>query len=167
MLNAELDDAQAQTGIKSAGRDVSNLRYAEDTTIMEENEEELKSLLMEVKEGSEKVGLKLNIQKARIVASGPITSWQINGETMETVRGFLFLGSKITANCDCSHKIKRQLLLGRKSVINLDSILKSRDITLLTKVSIVKARMWALTHVRVEVVHDIQSSHVQMWELDY
>ena len=163
MLNAELDDAQAQTGIKSAGRDVSNLRYAEDTTLMAENEEELKSLLMEVKEGSEKVGLKLNIQKARIMASGPITSWQINGETMETVRGFLFLGSKITANCDCSHKIKRQLLLGRKSVINLDSILKSRDITLLTKVSIVKARMWALTHVRVEVVHDIQSSHVQMW----
>ena len=141
MLNAELDDAQAQTGIKSAGRDVSNLRYAEDTTLMAENEEELKSLLMEVKEGSEKVGLKLNIQKARIMASGPITSWQINGETMETVRGFLFLGSKITANCDCSHKIKRQLLLGRKSVINLDSILKSRDITLLTKVSIVKARM--------------------------
>ena len=163
MLNAELDDAQAQTGIKSAGRDVSNLRYAEDTTLMAENEEELKSLLMEVKEGSEKVGLKLNIQKARIMASGPITSWQINGETMETVRGFLFLGSKITTNCDCSHKIKRQLLLGRKSVINLDSILKSRDITLLTKVSIVKARMWALTHVRVEVVHDIQSSHVQMW----
>ena len=141
MLNAELDDAQAQTGIKSAGRDVSNLRYAEDTTLMAENEEELKSLLMEVKEGSEKVGLKLNIQKARIMASGPITSWQINEETMETVRGFLFLGSKITANCDCSHKIKRQLLLGRKSVINLDSILKSRDITLLTKVSIVKARM--------------------------
>ena len=141
MLNAELDDAQTQTGIKSAGRDVSNLRYAEGTALMAENEEELKSLLMEVKEGSEKVGLKLNIQKARIVASGPITSWQINGETMETVRGFLFLGSKITANCDCSHKIKRQLLLGRKSVINLDSILKSRDITLLTKVSIVKARM--------------------------
>ena len=167
MLNAELDDAQAQTGIKSAGRDVSNLRYAEDTALMAENEEELKSLLMEVKEGSEKVGLKLNIQKARIVASGPITSWQINGETMETVRGFLFLGSKIIANCDCSHKIERQLLLGRKSVINLDSILKSRDITLLTKVSIVKARMWALTHVRVEVVHDIQCSHVQMWELDY
>ena len=103
MLNAELDDAQTQTGIKSAGRDVSNLRYAEGTALMAENEEELKSLLMEVKEGSEKVGLKLNIQKARIVASGPITSWQINGETMETVRGFLFLGSKITANCDCSH----------------------------------------------------------------
>ena len=132
MLNAELDDAQAQTGIKSAGRDVSNLRYAEDTALMAEKEEELKCLLMEVKEGSEKVGLKLNIQKARIMAAGPITSWQINGETMETVRGFLFLGSKITANCDCSHKIKRQLLLGRKSVINLDSILKSRDITLLT-----------------------------------
>ena len=120
-------------GIKIAGRNISNLRYADDTTLMAENEE-LKSLLMKVKEESEKVGLKLNIQKTKIMASGPITSWQIDGETVETVAEFIFLGSKITADGDCSHEIKRHLLLGKKVMTNLDSILKSRDITLQTKV---------------------------------
>ena len=118
---------------------ISNLRYADDTTLMAESEEELKSLLMKVKEESEKVGLKLNIQKTKIMASRPITSWQTDGEIMETVRDFIFLGSKITVNGDCSHEIKRHLLLGRKAMTNLDSILKSRDITLLTKVHIVRA----------------------------
>ena len=135
-----LDGAQA--GIKIAGRNINNLRYAVDTTLMAENEEELKSLLMKVKEESEKVGLKLNIQKTKIIASGPITSWQIDEGTMETVRDFIFLGSKITADGDCSHKIKRHLLLGRKALTNLDSILKSRDITLLTKVHTVKAMVF-------------------------
>ena len=134
MRNAGLDEAQA--GIKFAGRNINNLRYADDTTHMAESEEELKSLF---KEESEKVGLKLNIQKTKIMASGPITSWQIDGETMETVRNFIFLGSKITADGDCSHEIKRSLLLGRKVMTNLDSILKSRDITLPTKVHLVKA----------------------------
>ena len=120
MWNAGLDEAQ--TGIKIAGRNISNLRYADDTTLMAEREEELKSLLMKVKEESEKVGLKLNIQKTKIMASGPITSWQIDGETMEIVRDFIFFGSKITADCDCSHEIKRHLLLGRKVMTNLDSI---------------------------------------------
>ena len=128
MWNARLEEAQA--GIKIAGRNINNLRYADDTTLMAESEEELKSLLMKVKEESKKVGLKLNIQKTTIMASGPITSWQIDGETMETVADFIFLGSKITADGDCSHEIKRRLLLGRKVVSNLDSILKSRDITL-------------------------------------
>ena len=127
MQNAGLDEAQA--GIKIAGRNINNLRYADDTTLMAESEEELKSLLMKVKEGSEKAGLKLNIQRTKIMASGPITSWQTNGQTMETVRDFIFLGSKITADGDCSHEIKRHLLLGRKVMINLDSKLKSRDIT--------------------------------------
>ena len=127
------------TGIKIAGRNINNLRYADDTTLMAESEEELKSLLMNVKEESEKVGLKLNIQKMKIMASSPITSWQTDGETVETVADFIFLGSKITAHGDCSHEIKRRLLLGRKVVTNLDSILKSRDITLLTKVRLVKA----------------------------
>ena len=127
MGNAGLDEAQA--GIKIAGRNINNLRYADDTTLMAESEEELKSLLMKSKEESEKVGLKLNIQKTKIMASGPITSWQIDGETMETVRDFI-LGSKITADGVCSHEIKRRLLLGRKAMKNLDSILKSRDITL-------------------------------------
>ena len=136
MRNAGLEEAQA--GMKIAGRNISNLRYADDTTLMAESEEELKSLLMKIKE-SEKVGLKLNIQKTKIVASGPITSWEIDGEKMETVRDFVFLGSKITAEGDCSHEIKRRLLLGREAMINLDSILKSRDITLLTKVHLVKA----------------------------
>ena len=137
MRNARLDEAQA--GIKIAGRNISNLKYADDTTLMAESEEELKSLLMKVKQESEKVGLTLNIQKTKIMASGPITSWEIDGETMETVTDFIILGSKITADCDCSHEIKRRLLLGRKAMTNLDSILKSRDITLPTKVRIVKA----------------------------
>ena len=132
MWNAGLEEAQA--GIKIAGRNINNLRYADDTTLRAESEEELKSLLMKVKEESEKVGLNLNIQKTKIMASGPITSWQIDGETMETVTDFTFLGSKITADGDYSHEIKRPLLLGRKAMTNLDSILKSRDITLPTKV---------------------------------
>ena len=131
MQNAGLDEAQA--GIKTARRNANNLRYADDTTLMAEIEEELKSLLIKVKEETEKIGLKLNIQKTKIMACGPITSWQIDGETMETVADFIFLGSKITADGDCSHKIKRCLLLGRKAMTNLDSILKSRDITLPTK----------------------------------
>ena len=126
MRNAGLEEAQ--TGIKIAGRNINNLRYADDTTLMEESEEELKSHLMKVKEESEKVGLKLNIQKMKIMASGPITSWEIDGETVETVSDFLFGGSKITEDGDCSHEIKRRLLLGRKVMSNLDSILKSRDI---------------------------------------
>ena len=138
MRNAGLDEAQA--GIKTAGRNVNNLRYADDTTLMAESEEELESLLMKVKEESEKVGLKLNIQKTKIIASGPITSWQIGGETVETVRDFIFLGSKISANGDCSHEIKR--LLGRKAMTTLDSILKSRDTTLPTKVYLVKAMVF-------------------------
>ena len=137
MRNAGLEEAQA--GIKIARRNINNLRYADDTTIMAESKEELKSLLMKVKEESEKVGLKLNIQKTNIMASGPITSWQIDGETVEMVADFIFLGSKITADGDCSHEIKRHLLLGRKVMINLDSILKSRDITLSKKVHLVKA----------------------------
>ena len=137
MRNAGLDEAQA--GIKIARRNINNLRYADDTTLMAGSEEELKSLLMKVKEESEKVGLKLNIQKTKIMASGPITSWQIDGETMETVTDFIFWGSKITADGDCSHEIKRCIFLGKKVMTNLDSILKSRDITLPTKVRLVKA----------------------------
>ena len=129
---------EAQAGIKIAGRNINNLRNADDTTLMAESEEELKSLLIKVKEESEKAGLKLSIQKAKIMASGPITSWQINGETIEKGRDFIFLGSKITADGDCSHEIKRRLLLGRKAVTNLDSILKSRDIPLPAKVRLVK-----------------------------
>jgi len=139
MRNAGLDEAQA--GIKIAGRNINNLRYADDTTLMAESEE-LKRFLMKVKEGSEKVGLKLNIQKTKIMASDPITSWQIDGETVETVADFIFLGSKITAGGDFSHEIKRRLLLGRKVMTNLDSILKSRDITLLTKVCLVTAMVF-------------------------
>ena len=139
MRNAGLEDAQA--GIKIAGRNIKNLRYADDTTLMAESEE-LKSLLMKVKEESEKVGLKLNIQKKKIMASSPNTSWQLDGETVETVTDFIFLGSKITADGDCSHEIKRRLLLGRKAMTNLDSILKSRDITLPTKVCLVKAMVF-------------------------
>ena len=127
MRNARLDEAQA--GIKISGRNINNLRYADDTTLLAESEGELKSFLMKVKEESEKVGLQLNIQKAKIMASGPITSWQIDGETMERVSEFIFLGSKITVDSDCSHEIKRHLLLGRKTMTKLDSILKSRDIT--------------------------------------
>ena len=140
MRNAGLEETQ--TGIKIARRNINNLRYADDNTLMAESEEELKSLLMKVKEKSEKAGLKLNIQKMKITATSPITSWQIDGETMETVRDFIFLGFKITADGDCSHEIKRRLLLGRKVMTNLDSILKSRDITLPTKVSLVKAMVF-------------------------
>ena len=142
MRNAGLDEAQA--GIKTAGRNINNLRYADDTTLMAESEEELKSLLMKVKEESEKVGLKLNIQKTKIMASGSITSWQKGGETMETVRDFILGGSKITADGDCSHEIKRYLLFGRKVMTNLDSILKSRDITLPTEVCLVKAMVFPI-----------------------
>ena len=138
MRNAGLEEA----GIKIAGRNSNNLRYADDTTLMAESEEELKSLLMKVKEETEKVGLKLNFQKTKIMASGPITSLQIDGETVETVADFIFLGSKITADGDCSHEIKRCLLLERKVMTNLDSILKSRDITLPTKICLVKAMVF-------------------------
>ena len=140
MRNAGLDEAQA--GIKIARRNINNLRYSDDTTLMAESKEKLKSLLMKVKEGSEKVGLKVNIQKTKIMASSPIISWQIVGETMETVKDFIFLGSKIIAAGDCSHEIKTRLLLGRKVMANLDSILKSRDITLPTKVHLVKAMVF-------------------------
>ena len=140
MRNAGLDETQA--GIKIAGRNSNNPRYADDTTLMAESEEELKSLLMKVKEESEKVGIKLNIQKTKFMTSGPITSWQIYGETVETVADFIFLGSKITADGACSREIKRCLLLGRKVMTNLDSILKSRDNTLPTKVCLVKAMVF-------------------------
>ena len=150
MRNAGLEEAQA--GIKIAGRNINNLRYADDITLMAESEEELKSLLMKVKEEREIVGLKLNIQKTKIMASGPITSWQIDGETVKTVSDFIFEGSKITGDGDCSHEIKRCLLLGRKVMTILDSIFKSRDITLPTKVHLVKAIF--------------SSSHVWMLELD-
>ena len=153
MRNAGLEETQA--GIKIARRNINNLRYADDTTLMAESEEELKSLLMKVKEENEKVGLKLNIQKTKIMAYGPITSWEIDGETLEIVPDFIFLGSKITADGDCSHEIKRCLLLGRKVMANLDSILKSKYITLSTKVHLVKA------------MYGFSSSHVWMWELDY
>ena len=138
--NAGLEEAQA--GIKIAWRNIYNFRYADETTLMAESEEELKSLLMKVKEESEKVGLKLNIQKTKIMASGPITPWEIDGETVETVSDFILGGSKLTADGDCSHEIKRRLLLGRKVMTNLDSIFKSRDITLLTKVRLVKAMVF-------------------------
>ena len=146
MRNAVLEEAQA--GIKIAGRNINNLRYADDTTLLAESEEELKSLLMKVREESEKVGLKLNIQKTKIMASGPITWWQIDGETVETVADFIFWGSKITAEGNCSHEIKRLLLLRRKVMTNLDSMLKSSDITLPTKVHLVK--------------NGFSNSHVQM-----
>ena len=137
MLSVGMDKARA--GIKMAGRNINNLRYADDTTLMAESKEELKSLLMKIKEESEKAGLKLNIQKMKIMASSPITSWLIDEETMETVRDFIFLGSKTSADGDCSHEIKRSMILGRKVMTNLDSILKSRDTTLPTKVHLVKA----------------------------
>ena len=141
MRTARLDEAQAR--IKAAGRNINNLRYEDDTTLMTESKE-LKSLLLKVKEESEKVGLKLNIQKTKIMASGPIISWQIDGEKMETVWDFVLLGSKITANGDSSHEIKRPLLLGRKAMMNLDSMLKSRDITLLTRIHLVKAMVFVV-----------------------
>ena len=152
MRNAGLDEAQA--GIKNARRNINSLRYADDTTIMAESKEELKSLLMKVKEETEKAGLKLNIQKTKIMASGPITSWQTDGETMETVTDFIFWGSKIAADGDCSHEIQRHLLLGIKAMTNLDSVLKGRDVTLLTKVHIVQS-------------YGFSSSHVWMSELDH
>ena len=154
MRNAGVEEAQA--GIKIAGRNINNLRYADDTTVMEESEEELKSLLMKVKEESEKVGLKLNIQKTKIRASGPITSWEIDGETVETVSDFIFGGSKITG--DCSHEIKRCLLFRRKVMTNLDSALKSRDITLPTKVRLVKAMVFPV------VVYECESWTVKKAE---
>ena len=141
---------EAQAGIKIARRNINDLRYADDTTLMAENEEKLKSHLMKVKEESEKVGLKLNIQKTKIMTSGPITSWQIDGETVETVIDFIFLGSKITADGDCSHEINRYLLLQRKAMTNLDSILKSRDITLPTKIHLVKAMVFLVVMYRCE-----------------
>ena len=140
MRNTGLEETQA--GINISGRNINNLRYADDTTLMTESEEELKSLLMKVKKESEKVGLKLTIQKTKIMASGPITSWEIDGETVETVSDFIFLGSRITVDCDCSHEIKRRLLLGRKVMTNLESIFKSGDITLPTKVCLVKAMIF-------------------------
>ena len=140
MRNTRLEEEQAE--IKIAGRNINNLRYADNTTLMAESEEELKSLLMKVKEESANVGLKLNIQKTKILASGPITSWEIDGETVETVANFIFLGSQITADGDCSHEIKRRLLLGRNVMTNLDSILNSRDITLPTKICLVKAMVF-------------------------
>ena len=156
MRNTALEEAQA--GIRIAGRNINNLRYADDTTLIAESEEELKSLLMKVKEECEKVGLKLNIHKTKIMASGPITSWQIDGETVETVSDFIFLGSKITADGDFGHEIKRGLLLGKKVMTNLDSILKSRDITLSTKVRLVKAMVFPV------VIHGCKSWTVKKAE---
>ena len=146
MRNAGLEETQA--GIKIARRNINNLRYTDDTTLMAESEEELKSLLMKVKVESEKVGLKLNIKKTKIMASGPITSWQIDGETVETMSDFIFLGSKITAGGDCSHEIKRHLLLGRKVMTNLNSILKSRAVTLATKFHLIKAMVFPVVMYR-------------------
>ena len=161
MRNPGVDEAQA--GIKIAGRNINNLRYPDDTTLMAESVEELKSLLVRVKEESENAGWKLNIQKTKIMASGPITSWQIDGETMETVRDFILGGSKITADGDCSHEIKRHLLLGRKAVANLDSILKSRDITLPTKVHLVKAMAFPVIMYGCEI-WTIQKA--ECWRID-
>ena len=163
MRNAGLEEAQA--GITIAGRNTNNLRYADDTTLMAENEE-LKSLL-KVKEESEKVALKLNIQKTKIMASGLITSWEINGETVETVRDFLFLGSKVTADGDCSHEIQRRLLLGRKAMTNLDSILKSRDITLPTKFHLVKAMVFPVVMYGCEswTVNKAERQRIDAFEL--
>ena len=165
MRNAGLEETQA--GIKIAGRNINNLRYADDTTLMAEREEELKSLLMKVKEESEKVGLKLNIQKTKIMASGPITSWEIDEETVETVSDFIFLGSKITTDGDCSHEIKRRLLLGRKVMTNLDSIFKSKDITLPTKVRLVKAMVFPVVMYGCEswTAEKTESQRIDAFEL--
>ena len=164
MQNARLDEAQA--GIKISGRNINNLRYADDTTLMAESKE-LKSLLMKVKEESEKVGLKLNVQKTKLMASGPIISWQIDGETMETVTDFIFLGPRITADGDCSHEIKRCLLLGRKAVTNLDSILKSRDITLPKKVHLVKAMVFPVVMYGCEswTIKKVEYQRIDAFEL--
>ena len=161
MRNAGLDEAQV--GIKIAGRNINNLRYADDTTIMAERQEELKSLLMKVKEENEKIGLKLNIQKTKIMVSGPITSWEIDGATVETVTDFIFGGSKLTADGDCSHEIKRHLLLERKVMTNLDSVLKNRDITLSTKVRVVKAMVFLV------VIYGCESwtiKKAERWRMD-
>ena len=165
MRNARLEEAQA--GIKTAGRNINNLRCADDTTLMAESEEELKSLLMKVKEESEKVGLKLNIHKTKIMASGPITSWQIDGETVETVSDFILGGSKITADGDCCHEIKRRLLLGRKVMTNLDNVLKSRDISLLTKVRLVKAIVFPVVMCGCEswTIKKAESRRIDAFEL--
>ena len=162
MRNAVLEEAQA--GIKIAGRNINNLKYADDTTLMAQSEEELKSLLMKVKEESEKVGLKLNIQEMKIMASGPITSWEIDGETVDTVADFIFWGSKITANGDCSHDIKRLLLLGRIVMTNLDNILKSGDITLPIKVPQVKAWFfqWSCMGVRVGLYKQLSTEELML-----
>ena len=167
MRNTGLEEAQA--GIKIAGRNINNLRCADDTTIMAENEEELNSFLMKVKEESEKVGLKLNIQKTKIMASGPITSWEIAGETVDTVSHFIFGGSKITADGDCSHEIKRRLLLGRKAMTNLDSILKSRDITLPKEVHLVKAMVFPVVMYGCEswTVKKAEPRRIDAFELWY
>ena len=162
MRNAGLEEAQA--GIKIARRNINSLRYADDTTLMAESEE-LKSLLMKVKEESEKVGLKLNIQKAKIMASGPITSWQIDGKTGETVTDFIFVGSKITVDSDCSHEVKRCLFLGRKVMTNLDSILKSRDIALPTKVCLVKTMVFAVVMYRCETIKKAERRRIDAFEL--
>ena len=158
---------EAQAGIKIAGRNINNLRYADDTTLMAESEEELKSLLMKVKVENEKCGLKLNIQKMKIMASGPITSWEIDGETMETVSDFIFGGSKITADGDCSHEIKRRLLLGRKVMTNLDSILKSRDISLSAKVHLVKAMVFPVVMYGCEswTIKKVEHRRIDAFEL--
>ena len=165
MRNAGLDESQAE--FKIAGRNISNLRYADDTTLMAECEDDLKSLLMKVKEQSEKVGLKLNIQKTKIMASGPITSWQIDGETVETVADFILGGYKITADGDCSHGIKRRLLLGRKVMTNLVSILKSRDITLSTKVCLVKAMVFPVVMYGCEswTIKKVEHQRIDAFEL--
>ena len=167
MRNAGLDEAQA--GIKISGRNINNLRYRDDTTLMAESNEELKSLLMKVKEESENVGLKLNIQKTKIVASGPITSWEIHGETLETVSDFILGGSKITAECDCSREIKRHLLLGRKLMSNLDSIFKSRDIILPTKVCLVKAMVFPVVMYGCEswTIKKAERQRIDAFELWY
>ena len=167
MRNARLDEAQ--TGIKIARRNINNLRYADDTTFMAESEEELKSLLMKVKEECEKVGLKLNIQKMKIMVSGPNTSWQIDGETVETVTDFIFLGSKITADGDCSLEIQRCLLLEKKAMINLDNILKSRDITLPTKVHLVKAMVFPVVMYGCEnwTIKKAEHQRIDAFELWY
>ena len=167
MRNAGLEEAQA--GIKIARRNINNLRYADDITLMAESEEELKSLLMKVKEESKKFGLKFNIQKTKIMESGPITSWEIDGETVETVSDFIFGGSKITADCDCSHEIKRWLLLGKKVMTNLYSILKSRDITLPTKVRLVKAMVFPVVMYGCEIwtVKKAEHRKIDAFELWY
>ena len=167
MRNAELDKLQA--GIKIAGRNINNLRYVDDATLMAESEEEVKSLLLRVKEESEKAGLKLNIQKTKIMALGPITSWQIDGETVDTMTDFIFLGSNITGNDDCSHEIKRHFLLERKTMTNLDSILKSRDITLVTKVCIVKAMVFPVVMYRCEnwTINKAECQRIDAFELWY